>query len=202
MWRNHVKNKCPAAKWKCFKCNKFGHYRNLCPGTDKKPYIVGAMEQQELEQEDVYSEEVNSDLYNLSLNTLNVVSASDNSPHRLPLDVNKHTSAVTYMVKVSGKTVYKHVNNLRKLPFPEQNSQLQIPCDTVLPLAATVGAEMVMASPAVTHPVSSGSSNLSKSGTENENNDELDKAMAMPTSLGTPKNITGSSDSNISENSG
>ncbi|CAG9761532.1 unnamed protein product [Ceutorhynchus assimilis] len=106
------------------------------------------------------------------------------------------------MVKVSGKTVYKHVNNLRKLPFPEQNSQLQIPYDTVLPLAATVGAKMVMASPAVTHPVSSGSFNLSKSGTEAENNDELDKAMAMPTSLGTPKSITGSPDSNISENSG
>ena len=79
--RSHEAGKCPASKWRCYKCQKVGHVKKLCPvkGTSK---AQGASAVGVVEEED-QDEEVNSDLFNL-----HTVSASKNTAHRVKLMVN------------------------------------------------------------------------------------------------------------------
>ncbi|XP_050502408.1 uncharacterized protein LOC126893175 [Diabrotica virgifera virgifera] len=52
--RSHHRGKCPAEKWRCFFCAKFGHVKNFCP--DIRPQPVNVVQEEEY---NIDSDEVN-----------------------------------------------------------------------------------------------------------------------------------------------
>ncbi|KAJ8934819.1 hypothetical protein NQ314_013188 [Rhamnusium bicolor] len=85
--RNYPPGKCPAVRWRCYICSKFGHVTRLCPSKENK--AVGAVE----EQEEAVCEEVNSDLF--KLNKVNVPEAYS---HKVVLKLNN--KMVTFEVDI------------------------------------------------------------------------------------------------------
>lgn len=75
--RKHDKNKCPAVKWKCYACGKFGHVKKLCPLKHNVNSTVATLD--ETEESDGG---VNDDL--LSLHN---ISNSSVVPYRISLKV-------------------------------------------------------------------------------------------------------------------
>lgn len=79
--RRHDKDHCPAVKWKCYSCNKFGHIKRLC--TANQDSTVAAVEEDDPQQSDLVCESVNSDLF-----SLNNIGSSMVKPYKINLKVN------------------------------------------------------------------------------------------------------------------
>lgn len=69
-------------KWKCFRCKKFGHVKNLCPGNKGTVAQMESRESTEERCEEENEEEINTDLFNLN----NISSLT--SSHKILLKVN------------------------------------------------------------------------------------------------------------------
>ncbi|KAK9704376.1 hypothetical protein QE152_g28347 [Popillia japonica] len=95
--REHQKGKCPAEKWKCFSCGKYGHVKKLCRAKGN----VAAVD----EQTEEISGNVNEDL--LCINNVGF----SVSPHSL-----NQPGPPTIGVPITNvdPMTYKHVNSLRK----------------------------------------------------------------------------------------